>query len=191
MTAPPKPWVVRPPARRMRIAALALSMPAVAFAIAFGFALRRAYAAGIENDAYLPWTIGALLLLLVALVLRMFAAICELLWLERTWSNLPEELRVVGPVAKVTSGLVIGLSLVPGVAWFWKLGLVVGIADGFEKLRARYPFRAPVPRRLGMVAVIVGWVPGLNVYIAPFLWEVFATRIEVVMGELVEATERG
>ena len=174
----------------MRIAALVLSSVAVLFAIGFGFQLRKAIAAGIETDAYLPYMIQALVLLLFALLLRMFAALCELLWLERTWSNLPEELRVVGPVQKVTSGLVIGLSFVPGVAWFWKLGLVMGIADGFEKMRARYPFQAPVPRKLGMVAVIVGWVPGLNVYVAPFLWEVFATRIETVMGELLAATER-
>jgi hypothetical protein len=183
-------YVVRPPARRMRIAALVLSFVAVAFAVAFGFAVRKAYAAGIDTDAYLPWLVEALVLLLFALLLRMAAAICELLWLERTWSNLPEELRVVGPVQKVTAGLVIGLSFVPGVAWFWKLGLVMGIADGFEKMRVRYPFEAPVPRKLGMAAVILGWIPGLNVYLAPFLWELFATRIDVVMGELASAASK-
>ena len=30
----------------------------------------------------------ALVLLLIALLFRMAASICELLWLERTWSNL-------------------------------------------------------------------------------------------------------
>lgn len=174
----------------MRIAALVLSFVAVGFAMAFGFALRKAIAIGVSTDACLPWMIEALVFLLVALVLRMFAAICELLWLERTWSNLPEELRVVGPVQNVTSGLVIGLSFVPGLAWFWKLGLVVGVADGLEKMRARYPFRAPIPKTLGMAAVVVGWVPGLNVYVAPFLWELFATRIDVAARELL-ALRRG
>jgi hypothetical protein len=38
-----------------------------------------------------------------------------------------------------------------------------------------------------MAAVIVAWVPGLNVYVAPFLWEVFATRIDVVCSQLLGA----
>jgi hypothetical protein len=175
---------MRPPARRMRIVALVLSFFAVAFAIAFGFPLRAAWKLGFDTDAYLVPMIEALVLLLCALVLRMLAAICELLWLERTWSNLPEQLRKVGPLDKVTGGLVLGLSFVPGIAWFWKLGLVMAIADGFESMRAHHAFRAPVPKTLGMVAVIVGWVPGLNLYVAPFLWEVFATRIDAVCGEL-------
>lgn len=176
---------MRPPAKRARRAALLLSAFAVAFTIAFGFAIRRtiryAYA---ESDDFVPWLTVALCLLLVAMLFRMVAAICELLWLERTWTNLPEQLRKVGPVEKVTSGLLVGLSVVPGVAWVWKLGLVTTIADGFEEVRTIMPFDAPVPKRLGMAAVIVGWIPGLNVYIAPFLWEAFATRIDVVVHEI-------
>jgi hypothetical protein len=30
-------------------------------------------------------------------------------------------------------------------------------------------------------------VPGLNVYLAPFLWEMFATRIDRVCGEMLSA----
>jgi hypothetical protein len=128
-----------------------------------------------------------LLLLLIALLLRMGAAICELLWLERTWSNLPDGLRKVGPIDDVSSGLALAVSFVPGIAWVWKLGLVVGIANGFESIRRSIPFVAPVPRRLGMAAVIVGWIPALNVYVAPFLWEMFATRIDVCVKEILAA----
>jgi hypothetical protein len=177
------PHVVRPPARRARVAALALSAIAVLFSLGFGFSLRRALS-HVETDAYLPWLVYALSSLAVALFLRMVAAIFELLWLERTWSNLPADLRTVGPVENVTSVMVVGLSVVPGVAWVWKLGLVLGIVDGFEAVRARVPFRAAVPRRLGMAAVILGWIPGINIYVAPFLWEMFATRIDRVCGEL-------
>ena len=111
----------------------------------------------------------------------------ELLWLERTWSNLPEQLRKVGPLEEVSSAMAIGISFVPGVAWVWKLGLVVGIANGFEAVRAQIPFAAPVPRRLGMAAVIVGWIPGLNVYVAPFLWEMFAVRIDACVRQIMAA----
>jgi hypothetical protein len=41
-----------------------------------------------------------------------------------------------------------------------------------------------------MAAVIVGWVPGLNVYLAPFLWEMFATRMDVVIEQLLEARKK-
>ena len=109
------------------------------------------------------------------------------MWLERTWRNLPLELRTVGPVDKVSSGLLIGLSFVPGLSYAWKLGLVLAVADGFEEMRARVPFRAPVPKRLGMAAIIAGWIPGLNVYLAPFLWEMFATRIDLVCAEISSA----
>lgn len=183
------PMAVRPPARRARQLALVLSAVAVLFSIAFGVALRSALHKP-EGEELVVAVVIALSLLLVALLFRMVAAVCELLWLERTWSNLPEELRSVGPVDKVSSGMVIGFSVVPGVAWVWKLGLVIGIADGFEQVRTRIPFRAPVPRRLGMAAVILGWVPGLNVYLAPFLWEMFATRIDAVCSELLAATSR-
>jgi hypothetical protein len=129
-----------------------------------------------------------LVLLLVALLLRMGAAICELLWLERTWSNLPPPLRNVGPMKDVSSGMALAVSFVPGIAWVWKLGLVVGVTNGFEAIRTHTPFGAPVPRRLGVAAVIVGWVPGLNVYVAPFLWEMFATRLDVCVQEIRTAT---
>ena len=36
-----------------------------------------------------------------------------------------------------------------------------------------------------MAAVIVAWVPGLNVYVAPFLWEMFATRIDRAVSEIL------
>lgn len=167
--------------------ALVLSVIAVGLSIGFGIYGRQAIALFDRDDPdkYIQPLITALVYLLGAMICRMIAAICELLWLERTWANLPPELRKVGPVDKVSSGLVVGLSFVPGISWVWKLGLVVAVADGFERVRVATPFRAPVPRRLGVAAVIVAWVPGLNVYVAPFLWEMFATRIDAVCRELL------
>lgn len=180
--------VVLPPAQRARRIALGLSIAAVVFALACGFCGRRAFSVReAPTDVVMPWVLAFLGLLLVAMLLRMAGAICELLWLERTWSNLPERLRKVGPLDEVSSGMAIGISFVPGVAWVWKLGLVVGIANGFEAVRTHTPFTAPVPRRLGMAAVIVGWVPGLNVYVAPFLWEMFAVRVDACVKEIMAA----
>lgn len=181
------PHVVRPQAKRARVIALVLSVFAVACSIGFGIYIRRTIPLFDPDDPerYMVPFVIALVFLLFAFLFRMVAAVCELLWLERTWTNLPEQLRKVGPVDKVTSGLVVGLSFVPGVAWLWKLGLVMAVSDGFERVRANIPFRAPIPRRLGMAAVIVAWVPGLNVYLAPFLWEMFATRIDVVCTEIL------
>ena len=181
--------VVRPQAKRARIIALVLSVIAVAFSIGFGIYIRRTIPLfdAERPERYVEPFIVALVFLLFALLFRMAAAVCELLWLERTWTNLPEALRKVGPVDKVTSGLVVGLSFVPGISWVWKLGLVMAVTDGFERVRSTIPFQAPVPRRLGMAAVIIAWVPGLNVYVAPFLWEMFATRIDVVCTEILGA----
>jgi hypothetical protein len=182
--------VVLPPAQRARRIALGLSAVAVVFSLGCGFGARMAFALrNAAPDALMPWLFVFLLLLLFALLFRMGAAICELLWLERTWSNLPERLRKVGPIDEVSSSLAIAISFVPGIAWVWKLGLVLGIANGFEAIRqsGEAPFTAPVPRRLGMAAVIVGWVPGLNVYIAPFLWEMFATRIDACVQQILAA----
>jgi len=176
--------VLKPPAARARRIALVLSAVAVAFSLVCGFFARRAFALRADPDSALVPTMIALSLLCVALLFRMGAAICELLWLERTWSNLPESYRKVGPVDNVSSALLIGVSLMPGIAWVWKLGLVASVADGFENVRRAHRFRAPVPKRLGMAAVIFGWIPGLNVYVAPFLWEMFATRIDVVVDEI-------
>jgi hypothetical protein len=180
----PEAGRLNPPAMRARRIALVLSFCAVAFSIAFGFAIRKSWSIRAHEDVALLWLTAALTLLLVALLLRIVAAICELLWLERTWSNLPEKLRKVGPVDNVNSAMLIGFSVVPGLAWVWKLGLVAGIANGFEEVRTSIPFKAPVPKKLGMAAVIVGWVPGLNVYIAPFLWEMFARKIDAVCVEI-------
>jgi hypothetical protein len=185
------PEIVRPPAARARRIAVVLSIVAVVFSLAFGVSIRRAYALRESNvEDAIHFAIAAMVFLLVALLLRMGAAIGELLWLERTWSNLPERLRKVGPVENVSSGLAIGISFVPGIAWIWKLGLVTGIVNGFETVRTTIPFTAPMPRRLGMAAVIVGWVPGLSVYVAPFLWEMFARRIDVVVQQIVALSER-
>lgn len=174
------------PAQTARRIALVLSVIAVSFALACGFCGRRAFSLReAPPDRLMPWLLAFLVLLLVALLLRMGAAICELLWLERTWSNLPDARRHVGPIKDVSSGMAIAVTLVPGVAWVWKLGLVVGIADGFESRRAEVPTLAAVPKRLGMAAVIVGWVPGLNVYVAPFLWEIFARRIDVCVEQII------
>lgn len=189
MSDEPAPHLIRPPAARARRIALVLSAIAVGFSLVFGFFLRKTIRLYDPQsyDAYAMPLLYTLVFLLGAMVLRIFAAVCELLWLERTWSNLPMELRNVGPVEKVSSPMVIGFSVVPGLSYVWKLGLVLGIVDGFEALRPKLPFTAQVPRRLGMAAVIVGWVPGLNVYLAPFLWEMFATRMDVVIGQLLEA----
>ena len=183
------PHVVRPPAKRARLMALALSVVAVGFSIGFGIYIRRVIPLFDASDPerYAQPLVVALVFLLFALLFRMVAAVCELLWLERTWTNLPAQLRKVGPVDNVTSVLVVGLSFVPGISWVWKLGLVLAVSDGFERVRATIPFRAKVPKGLGMAAVIVAWVPGLNVYVAPFLWEMFATRIDIVCGEILSA----
>jgi hypothetical protein len=172
-----------PPAMRARRIALTLSLIAVAFSLPAGFCARSAFALRTNSDAALPWALAFLVLLLFALLFRMGAAIGELVWLERTWSNLPDAERVVGPVRDVSSGLAIAMNFVPGVAWVWKLGVVLGIARGFESMRPR--FDAPVPKRLGVAAVIIGWVPGLNVYFAPFLWELFARRIDVCVNQII------
>ena len=151
------PLVLLPPARRARRIALVLSIVAVAFSFASGFGARRSYALysqTIAPERLMPWVIAFLVLLLLALLFRMGAAICELLWLERTWSNLPAGLRKVGPIDDVSSGLALAVSFVPGIAWVWKLGLIVGIANGFEAIRAAQSSRrfallkcGRVPRR--------------------------------------------
>jgi hypothetical protein len=138
---------VLPPVRLARLIALALSTVAVVFSLACGFCGRRAYALREgDPDALLPWTFAFLVLLLIALLLRMASALCELWWLERTWSNIPEPLRKVGPVKDVSSGMAVVITFIPGVAWIWKLGVVVGIANGFEAARSTVGFTAPVPR---------------------------------------------
>ena len=176
---------ILPPAARARRIGLVLSAIAVLFSLVFGYCLRHSYPLReVDPERALHWFLASLVALLVALLLRMGAAICELLWLERTWSNIPEALRKVGPIANVSGGMVIAVSFLPGVAWIWKLGVVRSVADGFEHARQRFPFKAKVPKQLGTAAVIVGWIPGLNVYLAPFLWEMFATRIDVVVNEL-------
>ena len=179
--------VVRPPARRARTMALVLSILAVGASVGFGVFLRRTIPLFDRDDPerYARPLITALVFLVFALLLRIAASICELLWLERTWSNLPAALRKVGPVDNVSSGMVVGLSFVPGISWVWKLGLIIAVADGFERVRATRPFRSPVPRNLGLAAVVVAWVPGLNVYVAPFLWEMFAVRLDRVVSELL------
>lgn len=175
---------LHPPAMRARRVAVAISVAAAGFSLGFGFALRRAFWLRADEDLALWWLLGALSLLLVAMLLRIVASLLELFWLERTWTNLPESFRRVGPLEKVDSMLVFGLSFVPVLAWFWKLGLVVSVANGLEGVRRSRPFEAPVPRRLGVAAVMFGWVPGLNLYVAPFLWEMFARRIDAVIVEL-------
>ncbi|HEY1955419.1 MAG TPA: hypothetical protein VGH28_07395 [Polyangiaceae bacterium] len=183
---------IQPPAARARKTAMVLSAIAVAFAIAFGFAIRSWFAmvhgevvSTLDGDGFAAlYLVGALLLLLIAVLLRIFAGICELVWLERTWSNLPAEHRRVGPIENVTPVHIFGIAFIPVVAWFWKLALISAVANSLELVRKDLPFRAAVPRRLGVTACILGWLPPLNLYLAPFLWEMFARRIDVVCLEL-------
>lgn len=168
---------------RVRHVGLACSVVAVLVSLACGFAARRAWALR-DDPALYPWLLAALTLLLVVLLFRMVAALCELYWLERTWSTLPPSLCRVGPVKDVQPFLAVVLSLVPGVAWLWKLGLAHAMADAFAALRQDGRVTHEVPRGLGTVAVVTGWIPGLNVYVAPFVWEVFATRVDHAREEL-------
>lgn len=184
------PLVLHPPAQRARRAAVALSTVAIAFSLGCGFFLRRWWAKappGSWSDfggAAMLWLMAALVLLLIAMLLRIGAGLCELLWLERTWANLPASFRKVGPIDDVTPVHVFGLAFIPIVAWFWKLALVATVAKSLEEVRKEAPFAAPVPRRLGLTAVVLGWLPPLNLYLAPFLWELFARKIDVVYLEL-------
>lgn len=187
--------MINPPAQRVRRIALVLSGIAVLFAFGFGFMIRKWYATqhgvlasfdGYEDAGVIFTLLGALILLLIAMLLRMLAAICELMWLERTWSNLPITMRRIGPIENVTTVHIFGIAFIPVVAWFWKLALVRRVSSSLEEVRATIPFRASVPRGLGVTAVILGWFPPLNVYLAPFLWEMFARRIDVVCLEMAE-----
>lgn len=186
--------VVNPPAQRARRIALILSAIAVCFSLGFGYFIRKWIAEAPPGSwidfggaAAIFTLLAALLLLLVAMLLRMGAAICELLWLERTWSNLPVALRRVGPIENVTPVHIFGIAFIPVVAWFWKLGLVVSVSNGLEQVRKETPFSSPVPKGLGVTAVILGWLPPLNLYLAPFLWELYARRIDVVYIELARS----
>jgi len=176
--------VILAPAERARRIALVLSGIAVVFSFGFGIFLRKWMAAPTDADIALLWLLIALVLLLIAMLLRMGAAICELLWLERTWANLPVELRKVGPIDNVTPVHIFGIAFIPVIAWFWKLGLVASVSNGLEEVRKTTHFKAPVPKNLGITAVMLGWFPGPNIYIAPFLWEMFARRIDAVCLEL-------
>lgn len=178
---------LKPPAKVARILAIVLSLVAIGFAIPFGIYFRRLYPVfDMKNPD--PWALQALwmlVFLLFAMLFRMAASICELVWLERTWSNMPPELCNVGPMKKVSSGLVMVLCFVPGLAWIWKLGLAIAVCDGFEAVRPHAPFEGKVPKGIGVAAVILGWIPGPSVYIAPILWEIFATKMDRCMAQIV------
>ena len=178
---------LQPPRRVARILALVLSLVAIVFAILFGIYLRRVYPIFDQDnpDAWILPGIWMLVFLLFAMLFRMAASICELVWLERTWSNLPPELCNVGPMKKVSSGIMLVLCFVPGLAWIWKLGLAIAVCDAFEAVRPYAPFEGKVPKRLGLAAVVLGWIPGPSVYIAPFLWEIFATKMDRCMSQIL------
>jgi hypothetical protein len=185
---------INPPAERARLIALLLSGVAVCFAIAFGFCIRKWWALTQGSLAFFDaadaapffWIMGALVLLLIAVILRIMAGICELIWLERAWSNLPKEHRRVGPIENVTPIHIFGIAFIPVVAWFWKLALVRAVVRSLELVRKDVGFRAPIPRHLGQTACILGWLPPLNLYVAPFLWEMFARRIDAICAELAK-----
>ncbi len=181
------------PASRARTVALILSGVAVLFAFGFAIVVRRWWAVARVEGLASTFTgesevtltlLLALTLLLIAMLLRMGAAICELMWLERAISNLPIDLRRVGPIENVGPVHVFGIAFIPVVSWFWKLGMVASVSNGLEKLRLSTPFTARVPKHLGMTAVVLGWLPPLNIYLAPFLWEMYARRIDVVCVQL-------
>ncbi len=186
--------VIQAPAKRARHIALALSVVAVMFSFGFGVFLRKwlatfAFASGdVLSSLESGWLMLALVFLLIAMLLRIGASICELLWLERTWANLPVELRKVGPIENVTPVHIFGIAFIPVVAWFWKLGLVASVSNGLEAVRKVTHFKAPVPKNLGITAVMLGWFPGPNIYVAPFLWEMFARRIDAVCLELAASS---
>src|SRR4051812_18885035 len=98
---------LRPPARTARIMAMVLSIVAVGFSIGFGIFLRRVIPIFDRNhpEASIEPSIAMLVFLLFAMLFRMGGSLCELIWLERTWSNMPEELRNVGPIDNVSPGL--------------------------------------------------------------------------------------
>jgi hypothetical protein len=188
---------INPPAEKARLVALLLSGTAVCFAVAFGFCIRRWWALTHGSLAFFDaadaapffWVMGALVLLLIAVILRIMAGICELIWLERAWSNLPQEHRRVGPIDNVTPIHIFGIAFIPVVAWFWKLALVRAVVRSLELVKKDVPFETPVPHHLGQTACILGWLPPLNLYVAPFLWEMFARRIDRVCLELAQRTE--
>jgi hypothetical protein len=85
----PETHALKAPARVARIVAMVLSIVAVGCSIGFGIYLRRVIPLFDKDhpERYVEPAIAMLVFLLFALLFRMGASLCELVWLERTWSD--------------------------------------------------------------------------------------------------------
>ena len=180
---------MRPQARRARIVALVLSVIAVVFSIGFGIYIRRTITLFDRDDPQ-----------------RYAQPFVDRARAAPHRAALPDgglHLRalvaradVVEPPRGATQGGAgrqgdVGARRRPQLRARHLVGLEARSRDGGHRrlraVRLTIPFRAPSRESSGMAAVIVAWVPGLNVYVAPFLWEMFATRIDRVCSEMLSA----
>jgi hypothetical protein len=108
-----------------------------------------------------------------------------LVWLHRAWARIPEPCRRTYDDRRVEPDEAIWKLFIPfyGV-FYWVFIASIGLCGAVERHLKRVRAQsASVPSTLAFVTCLVQLVPGVNLFVSPFLWGLFMARVDGAQAE--------
>jgi hypothetical protein len=132
-----------------------------------------------------PFMVGALFVVLAVLMAYVQIGL-GVGWIYRAWSWLPPEERWTRHWRSwiVPSHAALFL-LIPYFHYYWMFVANHGLCDALDRMRARFPTRAPAPRGFALAAEICQFI--IPIPVAAILWLLYMRRVEAMMAEIAAA----
>jgi hypothetical protein len=93
-----------------------------------------------------------------------------LVWLYKSWSAVPPELRMSRSGRVISPGQAVGYMFIPFYNLYWVFAANLGLCDAIDYTLHTNGSHERAPRGMVMAACICQVIPYMNILVAPFLW---------------------
>ena len=123
----------------------------------------------------------------LSMILFVLVPVAALVWLYKSWSAIPPQMRYTDGGKWVSPGAAIGFLFVPFYNWYWVFVANVGLCDAINRTLVMGGGQPRAPKGLAIACCIIGLIPYVN-YLSPITWTIYMFLMDSAKKELVNRT---
>jgi hypothetical protein len=125
------------------------------------------------------------LLPLVGVVFLLLAPIGSMVWLYKSWSTVPQDMRYTDSGKWITPGTAVGYCFIPFYNLYWIFVANVGLCEAINRTMLARGGQPRAPKGLAIAACVAQLVPYCNLLVGPILWSVYMFMLDGARKEMV------
>ncbi|HEX3345018.1 MAG TPA: DUF4328 domain-containing protein [Polyangiaceae bacterium] len=122
---------------------------------------------------------------LLGIVFLVVALVAAMVWLHKSWSSVPDQMRYTDAGRWITPGQAVGYNFIPFYNLYWVFVANLGLCEAINRTLVSQGKQPRAPKGLAIAACVSQLVPYCNLLVGPILWAVYMFMVDGARREMM------